>query len=471
MPEKNLLWLPLDTAGTVFPGQNSKRWSNVFRLSVDLGQKINPEILKTALSNTLDRFPSLKVRMRYGFFCNYLEPNREECPLREDIANFCYRVSFRENNGYLFRVYYRSSRISVDFYHALCDGHSGTVFVLTLAGEYLRLAGESISSSRFVLDTKEKPTPEEAEDAYMRYCGDDDKASLTDPRVYHKKGTPLTAHSCNYTTVFIDFDKLHSVSKSFGVTVTEFFAALLLEIHYRKQLEKGRMKKPVSVQIPVNLRSFFPSDTLRNFVLCVLVRLDRRDREYTFEEILQTVSTQLRAVNNKKAHQAYITRTVILGAKLLRFVPVRIKNLFTKIGFTFGAEYSTTALLSNLGSVKLTEDMKAHIRSLSFYTGPGLVNGARCGVACVGNNLAFTFSNRYEEDDIERDFLTRLSEMGITTVVETNRDTDFSDISGVTPGDKNAYSDEVFIPSEKDRAKLRKYDISLKERIKRYFYF
>ena len=471
MPEKNLLWLPLDTAGTVFPGQNSKRWSNVFRLSVDLGQKINPEILKTALSNTLDRFPSLKVRIRFGFFTNYYESNNAECPIRTDIGNFCYRISFKENNGYLLRVFYRGSRISVDFYHALCDGHGGTVFILTLAGEYLRLCGCDITSNRFVLDTKARSTDDETEDAYLRYCGKDSKASLTDKRAYHKKGTPLPLHMCSYTTVFMSFEAVHALSKGYGVTVTELFAAILADIHYRKKLQQGKSRRPVSIQIPVNLRKFFPSDTLRNFVLCVTVSINSRKDEYTFEEILEAVSSTLRKINNKKAHAAYISRTVKVGVRAIRFVPVRLKNLIVRTGFLFGAEYSTTALLSNLGPVELPEGMKEHVENLSFYTGPGLVNGARCGVACIGDSLTFTFSNRYKEDDIERDFLTRLSQMGISTLVETNRDTDFSDIRGVTPGDKNAYSDETFIPSGNNQTRLKKYDMSLKERLRRYFYF
>ena len=107
--------------------------------------------------------------------------------MNEDIANFCYRIGFRENNGYLFRVYYRKSRISVDFYHALCDGHSGTVFILTLAGEYLRLKGESIGNNKFILNVSEKTTDEELEDAYIRYCGDDGRANLTDPRALPQK--------------------------------------------------------------------------------------------------------------------------------------------------------------------------------------------------------------------------------------------------------------------------------------------
>lgn len=469
MTETAFEYLPLDNAGSVFPGQNSSRWSNVFRLSVDIGQKIDPDTLRRALESALKRIPSMRVRMRYGFFCNYLEPNKEECPINEDIANFCYRINFKENNGYLFRVYYRKSRISVDFYHALCDGHSGTVFIYTLIGEYLRLKGETISSGKFVLDTKAEETAEELEDAYLRYCGSDSNASLTDPKVYHKKGVALPPFFTNYTAVFMSFKELHQISKALGVTVTELFAAILMEIHYRDQLKKGKMKKPVSVQIPVNLRGFFPSESLRNFVLCVLVRLDKRKEEYTFEEILKEVSTQLRAVNNKKAHQAYITSTVKLGARALKYIPVRLKNLFIKIGFMFGAEYSTSTLLSNLGYIDLPEDIRPHIKSMSFYTGPGLVNGARCGVACAGDRLVITFSDRYDEDEVERAFIKKLSELGVNTLVETNRDTRFGDIEGVTDGDEDAYSDMAFIPSSTRFKRLPRYKMSLKERISRYF--
>ena len=469
MSERAFDYLTLDNAGSVFPGQNSSRWSNVFRLSVDIGREVEPDILDKALENTLVRFPSLKVRMRYGFFSNYFEPNQAPCPINKDISNFCYRIGLKENNGYLFRVYYRKSRISIDFYHALCDGHGGTVFILTLAGEYLRLKGESISFNRYVLDTEAAASAEELEDAYIRYCGDDASASLTDPTAYHKKGTALPPHITHYTTVFMPFSRLHILSKELGVTVTELFAAILAEIHYRKQLQKyGRMKKPVSVQIPVNLRKFFPSDTLRNFVLCVTVRLDKRKEEYTFEEILQTVSSQLRKVNGKQAHGAYITRTVKIGAKAIRYVPVRIKNLIIKIGFMFGAEYSTSVLISNLGPVRLPEEMQKHISSLTFYTGPGLVNGARCGVACIGDRLAITFSNCYKEDDIERDFLMKLSALGIETTVETNRETDFGNIEGVTVDDREAYSDVAFIPGRFSAA-LPKYKLSFGKRIKRYF--
>ncbi|MBR5825531.1 MAG: hypothetical protein IKY78_00445 [Clostridia bacterium] len=464
-------WLPLDIAGQVFPGQNSKKWANVYRLTVCLDREIDPEKLKVALESTLDRIPTLKVRMRNGFFHNYFEVNRETCPIRHDIRNFCYRIDYKENNGYLLRVYYNGCRISVDFYHVLCDGNGASVFIFTLAGEYLRLEGLDIATNNFVLDVSKAISSEEAEDAYLRYCGKKAGASLTDPTAYHRKGTPMAAHNCNYTTVYMSFSELHSLSKRYGVTVTELFASVMLDVMLKKQRLEGKVRHPVSVQIPVNLRKFFPSSTLRNFVLCVLVSIDGRKKEYTFTEILESVSSQLRRINNKDAHGSYINSTVKLGYKAIRPVPRAIKNMIVKAGFLFGAEYSTSVLISNLGAVSLPDSMKEHTKSLVFYTGPGLVNGARCGVACIGDTLAYTFSNRYKEDDIERDFLLKLSELGIKTTVETNRDTDFSTLEGVTSGDSYAYSDELFIPTKKDRAKLPKYTVSLAERLKRYFSF
>ena len=463
--------IPLDIAAQVFPGQNSKKWANVYRLTVCLDREIDPEKLKVALESTLDRIPTMKVRMRNGFFHNYFEVNRETCPIRHDIKNFCYRIDYRENNGYLFRVFYNGRRISIDFYHVLCDGNGASVFIFTLAGEYLRLEGLDIATNNFVLDVSESISSEEAEDAYLRYCGKKAGASLTDPTAYHRKGTPMAAHTFNYTTVYMSFKELHQLSKEYGVTVTELFAAIMLDIMLKRQRLEGKVRHPVSVQIPVNLRKFFPSGTLRNFVLCVLVSIDGRKKEYTFPEILESVSSQLRRINNKDAHSAYINSTVKLSYRVLRPVPRVIKNLSIKIGFAFGAEYSTSVLISNLGAVSLPDSMKEHTESLVFYTGPGLVNGARCGVACVGDTLAYTFSNRYRDDDIERAFLEKLSSLGIKTRVETNRDTDFSTVEGVTSGDSDAYSDEIFIPTKKDRARLPRYTMSLGERLKRYFSF
>ena len=463
-------YISLDNAGKVFPGQNSKRWANVYRLTAELKEEVNPELLKIALAKTLGRLPTFKVKMRDGFFQNYFERNDLECPVSPDIKNPCYRIDCKENNGYLIRVYYHSCRISVDYYHALCDGYGASVFLSTLVGEYLRLKGYSISCNQFVLDVNEKPRKEESEDAYERYATSKKTAKLLESPAYHKKGNQLPLHMCNYTTATMSFKELHALSKSFGVTVTELLAAILLDIHYKKQLREGKSKKDVSVQIPVNLRKAFPSESVRNFVICLTVKMPYRKEGFSFDETVKSVSEQLRKANNYDFLHAYITQTVKLQTKLLRLVPLAVKNTCVGVSFHFGAEFSTSALISNLGSVTIPDDMKEHIERYFFYNGPGLVNGARCAVISIGDNLTFTFSNIYKENDIEREFLEKLISMGISVKVETNRDDDFSNINGVTVGDRNAYSNEIYTPSDAPRLKsLRSPDLSFAENLKRIF--
>lgn len=459
-------YIPLDNAGKVFPGQNSKKWAHVYRMTVQLKEEIDPALLKTALAQTLNRLPTFKVKMHNGFFQNYYERNELECPVNPDIKNPCYRINYKENNGYLIRVYYHSCRISIDYYHAICDGYGAAVFISTLTGQYLRLKGYSISYNQFVLDVTENPTDEEIEDPYEKYATSKKSAKLLESPAYHKKGNQLPLHMCNYTSATMSFKELHTLSKSYSVTVTELLAAILLDIHYSIQLKEGKSKKDVSIQIPVNLRKAFPSESVRNFVICLTVKMPYRKEGFTFEEIVKSVSEQLRKANNYDFLHAYITQTVNLQTKLLRFVPLAIKNTCVGVSFHFGAEFSTSALISNLGPINIPDDMKEYVERYFFYNGPGLVNGARCAVVSVGDKITYTFSNVYKENDIERAFLTKLASMGISIIAETNRDEDFGDIDGVTVGDRQAYAYTVHIPSEADISGSVTDNRELKEKLK-----
>lgn len=449
MENNSLKWMRIDNAGKIFPGQNMKRWSNVFRLGVQLKEEIDPEVLKEALKKTLDRIPSLKVRMKNGFFWNYFEINEMDCPVNPDISNHCYRINFKENNGFLFRVYYHRNRIGIDIYHSLCDGHGGAVFISTLVGQYLMLKGHEISCNQFVLDADEKVKEEELEDAYGRYASSTDKYVNTETRVYHKRGTKLPMHLCNYTACTMSLEKLRSLSKSYGVTITELFAAILLDIHYRKQMLCGKNDKEVSVQIPVDLRKAFPSETLRNFVLCLMVKINTENKNYTFEEILREVSRQLKFVNNPKDLNSLMTRNVNIERKAVKYIPCAIKNFFVGVGFRINAEYSTSVLISNLGIINFPENMKKHVERFFFFTGPGIVNGARCGVVTYGDNLVFTFSNCYRESDIEEEFFRRLAGMGVPVKVATNRGEAFFAVEGIDK-DEWVYPDRVYTPLKVD---------------------
>lgn len=461
--------LALDNAGKFYPGQNSDRWSNVYRLSVELKEEIDPVILKNALNKTLNRIPTFKVRIRNGFFRNYFEINNAECDVKPDIRNACYRIVLNENNGFPFRLHYHRNRINADVYHSLADGFGISTFMWTLVGEYLRLKGYNISHNQFVLDVNDEPTAEEMEDAYERYATSDKKTSLGDGAGYHRAGTSMPLYTSNYTTLTMSFKELHALSKSYGVTVTEFMAAILVDMTYKAQVKEGKTQDDIIAQIPLNLRKLFPSASLRNFVAPLPIKIPYRPEGYTFEELLKSISTQLREANDYDSLHSFITQTVNLQSKTLKYVPLAIKNTAIKIGFNLAAERSTSVLLTNLGPTNIPEEMKEHVSRLFVYVGAGLVNSARCGIASIDDTMTFTFSNCHQEDDIERELIERLVAFGIKPIVETNRDNDFSDIEGVIVGDKNAYADVIYNPSKDKKIKFKNPELSLSERIKRKF--
>lgn len=61
-----------------------------------------------------------------------------------------------------------------------------------------------------------------------------------------------------------------------------------------------------------------------------------------------------------------------------------------------------------------------------------------------------------------------LTDMGVSVAVESNRE-EFLNNADMSIDDREAYSDEIFIPFEKDRAETVKPDLGLKEKIKRFF--
>ncbi len=422
MAKGSFEWFRLDNAAKIFPGQNSDGWSNVFRIGVQLKEEVDPELLKTALRRVLTRLPCFDVRIKPGFFWYYFEHNPNEPLVLEDVKNICYRVKFRENAGYLFRVFYHSDRIAVDFFHALSDGYGGAVFVSTLTAENLRLKGYEIPCEKMVLDLSAEPTRDEMLDAYTRFASSKASYNRRDKAVYHAVGTKEGKHLCNYTVGIMSFRQVHEISKRYGVTVTELFAAMLMDIHYRKQKAERKKQREVSVQIPVNLRKFFPTETLRNFVLCLRVKMNPKMGDYSFEELLKLVSLQLRLVNNEKTVNSMMTQNLKIEKNpLAKFFPLFVKNLSVGLTFLLTGEQTTSALISNLGPVAIPQEMEKHIEKYLFFTGPGKLNGARCGVITMGDKLVFTFSNCYSQSDIEREFFTRLVKMGVHVKIESNR--------------------------------------------------
>lgn len=417
-------WFKIDNAGILFPGQNSSKWSNIFRTSVELKEDVDPVLLQKALENIMPRFPMYAVRMRRGLFWYYLEKNPLPAPtVRPDVQNPCYRVNYKEDDRFLFRVYYHGTHIAADFFHALADGRGNSTLLLTLVAEYLRLKGHNIPPKGLVKDITESATRDEIADAFPKYATSKAKASVLDKHTYIPGGTRVPKHHVNLTMGTMSVKEVLALAKGKGVTITELFATILMDIHIKRQLRERNRQKLVAVQVPINLRNIYPTETLRNFSICLKVTIDPNLGEYSFDQLLREVSLQLRLARDEKKVNAAITHNLAFEKNyFLRVMPLFLKDVALGVATIVAAERTTSTYLSNLGAIDVPEEMLPFIEKFYFVPGPGLHTAARCGVASIGDNLVFAVASIVEEADIERDFFTTLVKMGIHVKIESNRE-------------------------------------------------
>lgn len=422
--KKNNRWFKLDNAGKLYPAIATSQWSSVFRASVVLKEAIDPVRLQTAVDRVLPRFPTMAVRMRRGFFWYYLESNPEPLAVMPDTGHPCMPFHWKDNNGYLLRVLYYRKRISVEFFHSITDGGGGMVFLKTLAAEYLRTGGLRIPSGEGVLDLKRKPSITEMEDAFQRAPLPKLKASRKETRAYHFPATAEPPHTLHIITASMPFLAVRERSKALGVTPTEYLVAVMLYVSYLQQNKQGvRTLRPLRVSVPVNMRAYFQTDTLRNFSSFINPEIDPRLGEYTFEEVAQNVHAFMRYNLNPKFLFATIATNVEDERRLLlRLFPLPFKNLAINGVFRFVGERAFTTTLTSIGQVKAPDAMMAHVERFELLLGASATSACNSALISTGDTMLLIFTRNHRETTLPRETLRFLVERGIPVTVESNQE-------------------------------------------------
>jgi len=418
------LWYKLDLSAIVYPTLQRRNFSSVYRLSVILKEIVDPAILQQALDMTLPRFPTFKVTMRKGVFWRYLEPNDRPGPFVEpDIINPCMPMSFQTSSRHLIRLYYYQRRISLEVFHSLSDGGGALYLLRTITAVYLRLKGHQIPDGRGVLNIYEEPDPEELEDAYFRYASSKVRPPRSREKTYRIRGTKEPFYTLNIIAGILPVDQVLSVTRRFKVSVTEYLNAVLLYALMQKQQSDHVFRElPVSLAMPVNLRRFFPSKTLRNFITMVYPAIDPRMGDYTFEDILIQVHHYMRYyINDKFLNADITTNAAVTKNPLIRVVPLFFKDFVVRQFYKRVQDKHSSAGLTNLGVVDTPDEMKEHVERFDVLMGQPFSARTNCAIASYGNVLSISFASSIVEADVERLFFRKLVQDGIHVKIETNR--------------------------------------------------
>ena len=422
---KDFNWFKLDNAAKIYPASHSKYWSNLFRVSATLKEDVDIKILEQAVANTIPRFPSLAARLSSGLFWYYLRPISSPPPI---LAEYSYPLAYmskKEMFTCAFRVIVYKKRIALEIFHSLTDGTGGLIFLKALVAEYLELKhGIKIPCECGILDRREEPHDYEVEDSFIRHAANV-KETRKDTNAWRIDGTPEDDDFLNVTNFSMDADIIHPLAKERGVTVNTYLSAVIMKSILALQFDlihNPKKYKPVKLLIPINLRPLFGSRTLRNFALYTIPEIDPKLGEYTLDEIISIVHHKVGMYATKKNMSKMIETNVADERSLIiRFIPLFLKNIVMKMVFNSVGEKKSCLSFSNLGVIRVPEEMGELVDRFDFILGPQAQAPYNCSAYTWDGRLNVTFSRNIKESRLESYFFREMQKLGIEVTVQTNQ--------------------------------------------------
>ena len=419
-------WFRLDNAAKIYPAAASRTWSSVFRLSAETDAEADAPVLQKALDDVISRFPTVNLRIKTGFFWMYLEEVQHPVTVREDSGHPCLRFHPGEDHGHLLRVSVYRNRINVEMSHCLTDGAGALVFMKTLLARYFELKGEKVLYDHGALSLCDAPTAEEAEDTFLKMPLPPVRGKRTLGTAFHYPGKKDAPHTLRLISARLDPEQLRAKAKEAGVSINDYLTAVFIYCGCRYQEEHIPNRKrmlPVRIQVPVNLRSLYPSRTLRNFSYFVSPEADPRLGKYTFEEILKKTNAYIRYYSDPKMLFACVSGNVRDEKNLLlRLTPFPLKRAIISLVYRVMGDRTETADFSNLGRVELPTGVQEHVTEMEAVMGASLTPYCDAALITCSGVARLTFTRNMKEADMAREVLSFLAEKGISVTVRSNRE-------------------------------------------------
>ncbi len=414
--------LQLDNAANIYPASMTKRYSSLYRISVTLRDTVDETILQTALNHVSERIPTFRCTLARGMFWWYLRQTGRSPRVRP--LKPLHRFRLADQGGLLYRVSADGRRIVLDVFHALTDGNGAMTFLLTLTGEYLRLRyGIQIGWSGQVLNPEDRPDFREWEDSFKTVFTGRRGQLEKNVDAYHIKGRALGNDGLIDSCLEMPREAVRVACRKFDCSTTELFTSLMLYSLQELYLNDPKAKhSALKVSVPVNLRPIYRSRTLRNFASYVNIGFDAAYGERSLRRIVSHVKAQ-------KAHdlltenlEPKIAANVHLEEKLLvRCLPLSVKHpIIDIINLLHGDRYYSQTL-SNLGEIKVPQQMQPYIEFVDFVLGRQRGNSGACTCTVFGDKVHFHLSRKIVDDRFEQIFIRLLGEIGITYSLTTTR--------------------------------------------------
>lgn len=424
LPRKSAVpsWLRLDNAAKIYPAARTKGWMPMFRVSLTFLEDIDQTLMQQALSRTLRRLPLFAYRLRRGLFWHYFEHQQAAPIISPDARNPMLPLNLTGEGDFMFRLRVHRSRVALEVFHALTDGTGATTFLVTLAADYLFLkTGQRIPAEGLVIDTQEAPRPGEWEDAFLKHARGK-PGGRSEQSAWQLSRAGANLRYLRVITGVMPTERLLAVARSHGTTVNTLLASIfLLALIKKKEASKRGRNKPVKLSLPVNLRKFYPTATLRNFSFYINVParegwgLDNLEALLPYVQHYMALEGMEPRLNTRFSANVRAERN-----KALRLAPLFLKSLVLKMMYRATGERYMTSTLTNLGQVALPPAMASQVARMDLLLGPARRVPLSAAVISACGRTCLSFSKTTPDREVERLVFTTLIELGVPVTVESN---------------------------------------------------
>ena len=416
--KEKIYWRRLDNSAKIFPISAGKKYSTVFRLSALLTETIQPEILTVALEKALKQYEFFKVRLKNGFFWNYLEYNPKKPIVEEEKDYPCKYIEPKENNNYLFKVTYFDRKINIDIFHSLTDGNSGVMFFREIVYNYIELTHKEEFQEELRIKRKFDLS---AEDSYIKNYNKKAKGNNSNRKAYKLAGRKIKFGAISAIHEMIDLPALKEEAKKQEATITQYLTAVLIYAIYQANYLKNKGKRPIKACIPVNLKKYFPSNTISNFFSYITVEADmKKDTLDTFEKILEFVKKDFAKKLTPEEIQKTMSGNVKLGTNpFIKVIPLVLKKPIVRLSYLEIRKYTTTTF-SNIGRIGIIGKYQKYIEDFLMLIAPEPVEKIKCSACSFEKHIVFTFTSILDDCSIEKEFYKFLTEKNIKVTIESN---------------------------------------------------
>ncbi len=413
-------WYTLDNAAKIFPAVYKHSDTNSYRVSVLLKKDVNPDTLLIATKDALKRFPYLCVKLKKGIFWYYLEHNYND-PLIEQEDPFLFNsVRLHTKAGFMFSVTYFGRRINLEMFHALTDGTGASEFLKTITYYYLLHSGIKIENDGSIqTEEVEKLSAESFDDFNGNYDAHVEKLKKEE-KAYQIKGRLYKDNWTGLVQLILPVDILKDIAHKYQTTVTGFMSAIILYALYLSYFKNVKQKNNLRLFIPINARKFFDSYSLRNFMLYIRTTGEFRDKDLSFENVVDYVRHTLTNINRDILLRQLVSNVKNEKNFFVRIMPLFLKDFIMRIAYRMFGQYSSTVSFSNLGLLKLPKEMENYIERFEFLIGVSKMSPINIGAVSYNNNFVLSYATKYVDRHIIRKIATLLSDEGIPVEVEVN---------------------------------------------------